>query len=369
MKQRILVFHPALAPYRVDFFNAVHHSFNAQFYFNLANVSDQKFDQENLKQRCDFTCNYLDKGFEVGGRSFRLGLIAAIIKHKPDIILCSEYSQITCFVLVYAKLFHKQTKVYTLSDDSIYNAIERKGIRSLLRKVMAKYIDGIIFTSEEVCNWHNENISVRTKTLELPIIHDDTVLRRKFLESLDEANKNIQKYDLVGKKVILFVGRLVEVKNLPFLIKCFSEVENHNCRLVLVGDGDLKKELKSLTVALNIADKVIFTGREEGSSLNNWYTFSQIFAFPSTNERYGAVVNEALLGGCYTLCSRAAGASSLIGHGNGQLFDPKNELDFIGKLQKAIYNSEPLCSEIKILRNSKMPFSFDQKIGALIKDL
>jgi glycosyltransferase involved in cell wall biosynthesis len=369
MKKSILVFHPALAPYRVDFFNALHRSFNAHFYFNLANVSDQKFDQQDLQQRSEFKYNVLNKGLDLGGRSFRLGIISTIKKHKPNIILCSEYGQITCVVLAYVKIFHRNIKLYTLSDDSIDNAIERKGIRALLRIVIAKYIDGIIFTSEQVCKWFNENISSKTKTLELPIIHHDAVLRSKYLESLKVGNFNIGKYGLKGKKVILFVGRLVDVKNLPFLIRGFSEVENHNCKLVLVGDGHLKEELKSLTVALNIADKVIFTGREEGLALNSWYTFSQIFAFPSTNERFGAVVNEALLGGCYTLCSSTAGASSLINQSNGKLFDPKNKFDFIGKLQIAINDSEPLDPEITVLRSSKMPFRFDEKIDVLIKEL
>ncbi|MCB0467311.1 MAG: glycosyltransferase [Aequorivita sp.] len=368
-KQTILIFHPALAPYRVDFFNALYRTFNAHFYFNLANVSDQKFDQDDLKSKSEFSPNYLQKGFEFKGKSFRTGAISAIKKHKPDIVLCSEYSPLTCLVFGYVKLFRKNIRFYTISDDSIANSIERKGVRKLLRNIISKNSNGVLFTSETVCNWHKENVSKKINTLELPIIHKDEVLRTRYFESLSEANANIEKYNLTEKKVILFVGRLVEVKNLPFLLECFSKVENKDCKLVLVGDGALRKELETLSEKLNISGKVIFTGRKEGRALNNWYTFSQIFVFPSTYERYGAVVNEALLGGCYTLCSDAAGASSLIDGKNGQLFDPRNEMDFTEKLQAAIYDSEPLDSEITKLRENKMPFSFDDKIGSLIKQL
>ncbi|MCB0464339.1 MAG: glycosyltransferase family 4 protein [Aequorivita sp.] len=369
MKQTILIFHPALAPYRVDFFNALHRAFEAHFYFNLMNVSDQKFDQDDLKSKSEFSPNYLQKGFEFKGRSFRTGAISAIKKHNPDIILCSEYSPLTCLVFTYVKLFRKNIRFYTISDDSIDNSIERKGTRKLLRNIISKNSNGILFTSEAVCNWHKKNVSKKIKTLELPIIHKDEVLRARYFDSLGEANANIKKYSLKEKKVILFVGRLVAVKNLPFLLKCFSKVKNEDCRLVIVGDGELREELEILTKNFNISDKVIFTGRKEGKALNNWYTFSQIFVFPSTYERYGAVVNEALLGGCYTLCSTAAGASSLIDDKNGRLFDPKNEMDFIEKLQIAIDNSEPIASELKTLHENKMPFSFDEKIGTLIKQL
>lgn len=368
-KQTILIFHPALAPYRVDFFNALHRAFDAHFYFNLMNVSDQKFDQDDLKNNCEFSSNYLQKGFEFKGKSFRTGAISAIKKHNPDIILCSEYSPLTCLVFAYVKLFRKNIRFYTLSDDSIDIAVERKGARELLRNIIVKNGNGVLFTSEAVCNWHKENISKKIKTLELPIIHNDDVLRARYIDSLKEANANIEKYNLNGKKIILFVGRLVEVKNLPFLLKCFSKVENTDCKLIIVGEGPLLEELQTLSEKLNISDKVIFTGRKEGKALNNWYSFSQIFVFPSTYERYGAVVNEALLGGCYTLCSTAAGASSLIYGKNGQLFDPKNEMDFIEKLQNAIDNAEQIMFDIKTLRENKMPFSFDEKIGSLIKQL
>ena len=322
-----------------------------------------------MKSKSEFSSNYLQKGFEFKGKSFRTGAISAIKKHNPDIILCSEYSPLTCLIFAYVILFRKNIRFYTISDDSIDNSIERKGARKFLRNIISKNSNGVLFTSEAVCNWHKENVSKKMNTLELPIIHNDEVLRARYFDSLKEANKNIEKYNLKGKKIILFVGRLVEVKNLPFLLKCFSKVENNDCRLALVGEGHLLKELQTLSEELNISEKVIFTGRKEGKELNNWYTFAQIFVFPSTYERYGAVVNEALLGGCYTLCSNAAGASSLIDGKNGQLFDPKNEIYFIEKLQNAIKNSKPIDSDIITLRENRMPFTFDEKIGKLISQL
>src|SRR5690606_6699404 len=167
-KQTILIFHPALAPYRVDFFNALHRAFDAHFFFNLMNVNDQKFDQEDLKSKSEFSCNYLQNGFEFRGRSFRTGAISAIKRYKPDIILCSEYSPLTCLVFAYVKLFRKNIRFYTISDDSIDNSIERKGARKLLRNIISKNSNGVLFTSAAVCNWYKENVSEKTKTLELP---------------------------------------------------------------------------------------------------------------------------------------------------------------------------------------------------------
>ncbi len=368
-KQVIVVFHPALAPYRVDFFNALHRSFSAHFYFNCKNVGDQKFDQESLRTKSEFNMNFLEKGFEYRGKSFRSGIISALKKHRPNIILCSEYGPLTLWIFLYVKLFQPTIRVYTISDDSVSNAAERKGLRKFLRNFIAKHSNGVLFTSQEVCQWHRNKVSKNINALELPIIHNDSLLREQYSQSLATANESIEKYGLAGKKITLFVGRLVDVKNLPFLLHGFSKIENANCKLILVGEGPLRAELESLAHRLNIADKVIFAGRREGTALYNFYTFAQIFAFPSTNERYGAVVNEALLGGCYTLCSEAAGASSLIDLNNGRVFNPFDEDDFVAKLNIAVRNATPLPSAIHGLRPSTMPFTFKDKISTLIAQL
>jgi glycosyltransferase involved in cell wall biosynthesis len=368
-KQVIVIFHPALAPYRVDFFNALNRAFTAHFYFNLKNVEDQKFDQEQLGSTSEFTPNYLQNGFEFKKKSFRTGAISAIKKHRPNLVLCSEYGPLTVLVFFYIKLFQPNIRFYTMSDDSIANAKQRRGLRKMVRNFIAKNSNGVLFTSWEVGNWHLQNISEKIKPLELPIIHDDAVLRRRYLESLSQANSDIEKYGLRGTKIVLFVGRLVTVKNLPFLLKGFSKIKNEDCKLVLVGEGPVRKELESLSQQLGVSDKVIFTGRKEGVALNSWFTFAQLFAFPSTNERYGAVVNEALLGGCFVLCSSEAGASSLINTGNGNTFQPTDENDFVQKLQAALDVAVPLPDKILQLRNSKMPFTFKEKIDALIPQL
>jgi hypothetical protein len=208
-KKKLLIFHPALAPYRIDFFNELADNFDASFYFNLTNVADQKFDQVALKAKCNFQCNYLLNGFDFFGRSFRLGIIRIIKMKNPDIVICSEYGFVTWIVFLYKKLFFKRFKIYTISDDSINNSILRKGIRSFVRNMISKNIDGVIFASDEVCEWYKSNITIKTKTFVLPIIHSDVVFRESLKASLPMANENIQKHKLTGKKILLFVGRLV----------------------------------------------------------------------------------------------------------------------------------------------------------------
>lgn len=366
---KVLIFHPALAPYRVDFFNALNKFFNTSFYFSLNNVKDQKFDQEKLKELCDFNCNYISNGFEFFGRSIRFRIFNIIRKEKPDIIFCSEYSQITLLALIFCKFWNRNIKLYTFSDDSISNSKSRKGYRSVFRNLISRRLNGVVFTSKQVSSWYSENISTETHTLELPVIHSEESLRKKYLESINQANRNISKYELNGKKVLLFVGRLVDVKNLFFLIKCFSNVESNDKRLIIVGDGPLKDKLFKYTEALDLLDEVLFIGRKEGVELYSWYTFSQLFILPSTYEPFGAVVNEALVGGSNVLCSSLAGASALINSGNGELFNPYDEKDLIVKLNYAFRKVNVISNKVSQLRISRMPFTFEDKFFEFVRSL
>lgn len=368
-KKKLLIFHPALAPYRVDLFNSLSEKFNAVFYFNHKNVQDQKFNQDELIKRCNFEMNYLNSGFELMGRSVRTGIIKIITREKPEIILCSEYSPVTLIVFLYYIFSSRKLKLYTISDDSIDNSINRKGIRAFLRNLITKNIDGVIFPSKEVGDWFKVNISEKVKTFELPIIHNDKVFRNELTDSVSISNKYIHDYNLENQKIILFVGRLVEVKNIGLLIDSVSKLNNDEWILLIVGEGILEEELQLLTRKLNISKNVIFTGRKEGNELLAFFNIANLFVLPSLYEPYGAVVNEALLAGCYVLCSKYAGASVLINSKNGEVFNPDNNDELFILLEKHLNAVDNIKSEMKNIRQNKMPFSFDEKFNLLLDNL
>ena len=59
MKKKLIVFHPAIAPYRVDFFNSIDEIFDAKFYFEFDNALEQTFDQKRLQEYLSFIPKYL----------------------------------------------------------------------------------------------------------------------------------------------------------------------------------------------------------------------------------------------------------------------------------------------------------------------
>ena len=62
MKQKAIVFHPAIAPYRIDLFNSLNDLYAAEFYFEFDNALEQSFKQKALRDRLHFVPRYLKKG-------------------------------------------------------------------------------------------------------------------------------------------------------------------------------------------------------------------------------------------------------------------------------------------------------------------
>lgn len=366
--KKLLVFHPSLAPYRIDFFNELAKSYQTIFYFNYRNVVDQNFNQDVLRTKANFEQRFIDSGFNIAGRAFRFGIIGLVIKHKPDMVFCSEFGQITLIVYLTKKLLNLKFKLYTLSDDSVSYSRNRKGLRSIFRNFISKHIDGVIFPSEIVACWNKENVSSSINTLVMPIIHSDKVFRNELQKCIGPANSIVKINNLDGNKVILFVGRFVKEKNIDFLLKAFTKLDLDNIVLVLVGDGVLLDEMKSYVINRKLDNKVIFTGRLEGYQLYSWFLISNVLVLPSINEAFGVVVNEALLAGSFVLCSELAGATSLICSSNGLVFSPYNESELVNQLKVSLNKESVIKGDIS-MRDSLMPFTFNQSIKKLIEKL
>lgn len=86
---------------------------------------------------------------------------------------------------------------------------------------------------------------------------------------------------------ILFVGRFVEKKAPLQLIEAFNQVVKHvpDAKLVMVGDGILKKEAESLAKKLNLP--VEFKGALKHEQVLNEYDKAKVFCLPSVTAKNG----------------------------------------------------------------------------------
>lgn len=100
-----------------------------------------------------------------------------------------------------------------------------------------------------------------------------------------------------GNKVIGFVGRLFEQKNVLFLADIFAELceKSKQYRLLIVGEGPLKLDLEKKLRTLNINKYVYFAGIQ--SHVYQWYYAMDAFVLPSLFEGLPVVGIEAQASG------------------------------------------------------------------------
>ena len=95
------------------------------------------------------------------------------------------------------------------------------------------------------------------------------------------------------KKHILSVGSLTPQKNYHLLIKAFSKIsKKFNAKLVILGEGKLRKSLEDLIVSLGIEDSVNLAGFTKDPY--PWYLTADVYVLSSDWEGLPTVLIEAL---------------------------------------------------------------------------
>lgn len=363
---KVLVFHPTVAPYRINFFNDISDNYDSQIVLYYRTIDDNKFNYRELEKQFHFSPIFLRCSFKLFGRKYYFGHMKYIKDYEPDVVLVSEFSEGLFESILMRLFFKKKYKIVTICDDSLNMANHRNFFKKILRRFFLFFLDGIV-----LCNNQVESVYKKYKipTYIFPIIHNDNDFRIYNEEVLKQANKIVHQYHLTNKRIFLYVGRLSPEKNLPYLVNSFIRFHEQfeENMLFIVGGGTykdplMKDKLNKIIDDNNASSYIRLVGRKDGEELKSWYITGQIFVLPSSQEAFGAVVNEALLYGEYVLVSSAAGASCLINQFNGEVIDIRNPFIDFSKVSNKI---NPLTGIKK--RKNFMPVSYKDISSCFIK--
>ncbi|MDO5544824.1 MAG: glycosyltransferase [Eubacteriales bacterium] len=134
-------------------------------------------------------------------------------------------------------------------------------------------------------------------------------------------------YETGNTVTILHVGRFDIPKNHAGLLEAFRLLrETHpECRLRLVGDGDLRSDMEALAQEKGIADAVEFCGMQ--SNVYPYLHDADIFTLPSIYEGNPMTIIEAMGTGLPIVASRVGGIPDMISDGeSGLLVEPEPEV-------------------------------------------
>lgn len=201
-----------------------------------------------------------------------------------------------------------------------------------------KYIDGI---GEDAVKYY-KNISKQWKVFPFQYV----TAHRERTQKAPEGNLKL-----------LFVGNLCKRKNVSIVIKALKGLKN--IEFTIVGDGEERTNLEKLASKYKVSAS--FTGTKNMNEVPAIMQEHDVLILPSLHDGWGAVVNEAMDLGLYTIVSDRCGAKAMIEKGiTGEIFAAND----IQSLKESISH----CLEIKnnIRTNIKKNIeSFDRfRIGS-----
>lgn len=208
-----------------------------------------------------------------------------------------------------------------------------------------------------------------TKLLFTPYAVDNNRFQRIFNSmTRQEARNNLQLP--ADKRVILYSGKYISKKRPLDLLKAFSGIKDQeNLLLVMVGEGECRKEMEEYISAYKLNDKVILTGFINQNLIPAYYRSADIFVMCSgLGETWGLSVNEAMNSGIPVIVSDTCGcAYDLIEENvNGAVFKTGNISQLTGLLK--LYINKSVAENEKINKaaiNKVNEYGYDRIIASI----
>lgn len=188
---------------------------------------------------------------------------------------------------------------------------------------------------------HTDNISPERIT----VVHIGIPENR--IKSSESGRRKIRaEFDIAEDEIVVgSLSRLVEFKGHKFLLAAFTELISEmdtDVRLMIVGEGELRNELKDIAMKNKIEDNVIFTGaRNDVSDILSAFDIFTQFSIDAGGETFPVALIEALAAGLPVIGSRVGDIEYMIDNSkNGYLVEPENISQFKRLLLKIIQNAK-----------------------------
>ena len=344
MRKKILYFVSHPIQYQVPLINSLTKNNNIDLlvvYFSIFSFK-KYFDIEfNKKIKYDtnlkfgYNYNYIFKDHKSQNFiSFLKKFINIFLNFKPEIFWIHGYDdKYKLFSIFLAKVF--KCKILLRGES---NFLGRKNYKFYYfsRKIffffLDYFVDAYLAIGKKNKSFYREFVD-KKKIFFVPYVVDNDFFKKK---NKIKKNKNL---------TFLFVGKLIEKKNIELLLRSFFNVFKNNDKvcLIIVGDGPKLYDLKKLYNFKNI----YFAGFVNQSKIFKFYSRSHIFILPSNYEPWGLATNEAMLFSNVLLLSSNVGCAYdfIKKNINGLIFKNNSQKD----LEKCLYRLYSLRKKIILM--------------------
>ena len=250
---------------------------------------------------------------------------------------------------------------------------EKYGLRTellrFLERVVAKKADVIITPSEYlkklVIGWGVPEDKIKV------IYNAYTEQNNKFQAFVPSSGRGVSNFKFQGD-VIISVGRLVPWKGFGALIEIMPELfkENPNFKLLIVGEGPQKENLKSQISNLKLNEKVILLGKVSHAELEAYLKMAKMFVLNTAYEGLSHQLLEALAAELPVVTTNVCGNPEVITDGENGILVDFNDKMALKKAVSRLWKDRVLTE--KFIQNGKKTlekFSLEKMIEGTVSVL
>ena len=259
------------------------------------------------------------------------------------------HSQTEFAIGTFARLFAKQYNIpivhtyHTMYEDYVhyitkgyFNKSSKRILKYLTGFYCDKTINELIVPTKKAYDLFKEKYNIERN---IHIIPTGIEVERFYKEKMNEKKLNALKKQYKIKKtdfILIFVGRIAEEKNVPYIIEVMSKIikKKSNIKLLIIGDGPDKDEYEKMSKDMKTDKNIVFTGKVSWEEIPLYYNLGNAFISASTTETQGLTIIEAMAASLPALCINDESFNgTVINDLNGYLFNDKKECeDYILKL-------------------------------------
>lgn len=161
---------------------------------------------------------------------------------------------------------------------------------------------------------------------------------------LADKRRLVAKYDLEGKFIFGFVGRIVDRKGINELVRVFIKFNQKHpeSKLLLVGPFEMDQIAdKTLVSTIEEHKDIINIGRVTQQEVPLYLSINSVFVLPAWWEGFGNVLVQAAAMGIPTISTTGTGTCDAVSDGvNGFLVEPKSEDQLYNAMEKLYLDKE-----------------------------
>jgi PEP-CTERM/exosortase A-associated glycosyltransferase len=284
----------------------------------------------------------------IDGLAKRLAEIIPLI--KPDVLHAHSPSLNAIAALRAGKRFNIPVvyEVRAFWEDAAvdHGTSTENGLRYRLTRALETYALKQADAVTTICEGLRKDIVARGVPADKVTVIPNAVDIEKFSMGGTPDLELKEQLGLAGSRLIGFIGSFYAYEGLDVLLRAVPKLVARmpDLRVLLVGGGPQDAQLRQMAQDLNIADKVVFTGRVPHDQVNKYYDLLDVLVYPRLSMRLTDLVTplkplEAMAQGRILAASDVGGHLELIADGKtGVLFradDPDSLADKVGALLAA----------------------------------